>query len=88
MCNISKQQKKLNIENIKDLTQPFRSLKLFHIMCLCLDFYVYNTSSLPYVTKLPGVALHDVIYRLCLTAAVFRDVTKNMVPCFALRDVT
>lgn len=50
--------------------------------------YVYNASSLPYVTKLPGVALHDVIYRLCLTAAAFRDVTKNMVRWFAWRDVT
>lgn len=43
MCNISKQQKKLNIENIKDLTQSLRSLKLFHIVCLCLDFYMFIT---------------------------------------------
>lgn len=31
MCNISKQQKKLNIENIKDLTQCVLSLNLFPI---------------------------------------------------------
>lgn len=40
------------------------------------------------MTKLPGVALHDVIYGLCLTRVAFRDVTKNMVRCSALRDVT
>lgn len=32
MCNISKQQKKLNIENIKDLTQCVVSLNFFYIL--------------------------------------------------------
>lgn len=41
MCNISKQQqKKLNIENIKDLTQCPISLKLFHILCF-IYFFIY-----------------------------------------------
>lgn len=41
MCNISKQQqKKLNIENIKDLTRCLMSLSLFHIPD-CLERVIY-----------------------------------------------
>lgn len=43
MCNISKQQqKKLNIENIKDLTQCPISLKLFHVLCFIYLFIVIS----------------------------------------------
>lgn len=80
-------KKKLNIENIKDLTQSLCSLKLFRVLCLCLVFYmfvssdIHNSSSFYYVTKLPGVALRDVIHRLCLTGVAFRDVTNNIACC-------
>lgn len=68
MCNISK-QKKLNIENIKDLTQSLLFLELFHIFVSFVFCFV-----LFYSTKLPGVAVRDLTQTM-LTGIVLSDVT-------------